>query len=95
MDIVSAIFETRDCLTEIMIEDGEAILKGTTIMKIKGAANSILEVERVALNILARMSGIATETNKLSEKISKYFDQIGIGNKIKVSLFGFKTTNNS
>ena len=50
------------------MNEGEPIQKGTTIMEIKGSVNSILEIERVTLNILARMSGIATETRKLSEK---------------------------
>ena len=68
MNIIKAVFESRNCLTDIMVNEGDPIQKGTTIMEIKGSVNSILEVERVTLNILARMSGIATETRKLSEK---------------------------
>ena len=68
MNIIKAVFESRNCSTDIMVKEGDPIQKGTTIMEIKGSVNSILEVERVALNILARMSGIATETRKLSEK---------------------------
>lgn len=68
MNIIKTIFESRNCVTEIMVNEGEPIQKGTTIMEIKGSVNSILEIERVTLNILARMSGIATETKKLSEK---------------------------
>ena len=68
MNIIKTIFESRNCVTEIMVNEGEPIQKGTTIMEIKGSVNSILEIERVTLNILARMSGIATETRKLSEK---------------------------
>lgn len=49
---------------EKLKEDGDKILKGEKILIIKGSAKAILKAERVALNFLQRMSGIATKTRK-------------------------------
>lgn len=51
--------------------DGEKIKTKQVLMKIFGDARTILSVERTLLNILSRMSGIATTTRKLTEKIKK------------------------
>lgn len=53
-------------------KDGDLLSKGDEIAKIKGNAVSILKAERVALNFLQRMSGIATLTNKFVQKIEGY-----------------------
>jgi nicotinate-nucleotide pyrophosphorylase (carboxylating) len=53
------------------VEDGEEIKNKQVIMKISGDARTILSVERTMLNLLARMSGIATTTRKLIEKLKK------------------------
>jgi len=42
--------------------DGETVIGGTVVMDLDGQARSILLVERTALNIIGRMSGIATRT---------------------------------
>ncbi|NMA67306.1 MAG: carboxylating nicotinate-nucleotide diphosphorylase [Clostridiaceae bacterium] len=44
--------------------DGEKVETGTLIMRISGNTRAILKAERTALNILQRMSGIATETSR-------------------------------
>ncbi|WXR62267.1 carboxylating nicotinate-nucleotide diphosphorylase [Peptostreptococcaceae bacterium AGR-M142] len=49
---------------EKLKEDGDKILKGEDVLIIKGSAKDILKAERVALNFLQRMSGIATKTRK-------------------------------
>jgi nicotinate-nucleotide pyrophosphorylase (carboxylating) len=46
--------------------DGQRIVKGERLISIKGDLRSILKVERLALNIISRMSGIATLTNDFS-----------------------------
>jgi len=53
------------------VADGEEIKNRQVIMKISGDARTILSVERTMLNLLARMSGIATTTRKLTEKLKK------------------------
>ena len=49
--------------------DGETVTAGRKIMEIRGKAKAILLAERTALNIIGRMSGIATKTNRLVRKI--------------------------
>ena len=53
------------------IVDGETASKGDIILTVKGKAKKILAGERLSLNFLARMSGIATETRMLVEKCKK------------------------
>lgn len=55
---------------ESQLEDCDRIVKGQVIATISGNARSILSSERVALNFLMRMSGIATYTAKFAELIS-------------------------
>ncbi len=51
----------------ILQPDGAALTGGETIIEIRGAARSILTAERVALNFLQRLSGIATLTRQFVE----------------------------
>jgi nicotinate-nucleotide pyrophosphorylase (carboxylating) len=53
------------------VADGEQFRKGQTIMKISGDARTVLAVERTILNLISRMSGIATTTKGLTEKLRK------------------------
>lgn len=55
---------------EVFIEEGLNVLKGDIIAEISGNAASILAGERISLNILQRISGIATLTRAYAEKIS-------------------------
>jgi len=48
---------------EIFIPDGSQVVSGALLMRIEGAARSILTAERTALNFLQRLSGIATLTS--------------------------------
>ncbi|MCJ7726268.1 MAG: carboxylating nicotinate-nucleotide diphosphorylase [Acidimicrobiia bacterium] len=47
---------------EILVADGSAVAAGTVVAEISGPARAILSAERVALNLLGRMCGIATLT---------------------------------
>ncbi|WP_297420983.1 carboxylating nicotinate-nucleotide diphosphorylase [Thermococcus sp.] len=49
--------------------DGGEVGKGEVILELEGNARAILLVERTALNVMGRMSGIATEVRKLVEKV--------------------------
>ena len=53
------------------VADGEEIKNGQAIMKISGDARTILSAERTMLNLLSRMSGIATTARGLTEKLKK------------------------
>ncbi len=49
---------------EVLIPDGERLKLGDTVATITGSVVSILKAERVALNFLGRLSGIASETDR-------------------------------
>lgn len=53
-------------------KDGDAIHKGDKLADIEGPARWVLMGERLALNYIQRMSGIATETNKYQKAIGEY-----------------------
>ena len=59
------VFKKMGVATEFRVKDGDFVKKFTVVGLIKGSASSILKGERLALNIIGRMSGIATETKKL------------------------------
>ncbi|HEX5177239.1 MAG TPA: carboxylating nicotinate-nucleotide diphosphorylase, partial [Chthoniobacteraceae bacterium] len=52
---------------KIIRSDGERVKRGATVMDLQGSARSILTGERVALNFLQRLSGIATLTRRYVE----------------------------
>ncbi|MEX2751972.1 MAG: carboxylating nicotinate-nucleotide diphosphorylase [Candidatus Freyarchaeota archaeon] len=54
-----------------LVKDGEKVTKGQTVAELTGPARSILLGERTALNIMMRMSGIATETSKIVDLAKK------------------------
>lgn len=53
-------------------KDGDRFRKGDTLAELKGPAGELLRVERTGLNILERMSGIATQTRKIVDLASPY-----------------------
>ncbi len=63
------VFKLKGCNAKIVKKDGSAIKPNQTVMIITGNAGKVLTCERTALNILTRMSGIATQTNELVKKI--------------------------
>jgi len=50
--------------------EGDAFRAGDAILQIEGSAKAVLSAERVALNILQRLSGIATKTKRMVSKIA-------------------------
>ena len=61
-----------------LVRDGDRVRKGQTVMELSGSARAILSAERTVLNIMMRMSGIATETSKLVEATKKVNPKIRI-----------------
>jgi len=51
------------------VKDGDNVPAGTVIAEVQGEGRDILTAERTVLNILMRMSGIATETNRIVRRI--------------------------
>ena len=54
---------------EVLIGDGAEVKKGDIAMVVTGKVRSLLQTERLMLNIMQRMSGIATMTHKYVEKL--------------------------
>jgi len=59
-----------------LIEDGDKVDKGEIIVKIKGSFRALLTGERLALNFLQRMSGIATMTSKYVTAVKEFKTEI-------------------
>ena len=64
--IVNRLLEKHfnECKIYWCVKEGEEVEKGQVILEIKGVAKEILKVERIMLNILGNLSGIATNTKK-------------------------------
>ncbi len=58
-----------DLVAEILIPDGTPVRKGDIAMVVSGSQYSILVAERLVLNIMQRMSGIATITHRISASL--------------------------
>lgn len=55
----------RSLKVDVFMNDGDRIKKGDIVLHVEGKAQSILTAERLVLNCMQRMSGIATATSKL------------------------------
>jgi len=55
--------------TQILLQDGAAIQPGDIVFYVEGSAQSILKAERLVLNCMQRMSGIATKTHQIVELV--------------------------
>lgn len=77
-EVFKAVFEilSGDVKIKFYKKDGDKIQKGDKIADLEGPAKYLLMGERVALNYIQRMSGIATETNKYQEAIKPYSAKI-------------------
>lgn len=72
MDVYERVFKLLDeeTVVEKYVKDGEAVKKGQLMAKVKGDIRVLLSGERVALNYLQRMSGIATYTNQVASLLA-------------------------
>lgn len=61
---------------EIFIQDGAAVKKGDIVFQVTGKSISILTAERLALNFMQRMSGIATFTHKVTKQTEGFSTKI-------------------
>jgi nicotinate-nucleotide pyrophosphorylase (carboxylating) len=59
------VFERAGAKMDLLVRDGDHVKQSTSVATVRGSARSILLGERLALNIIGRMSGIATETKGL------------------------------
>lgn len=68
---VCILFELAKCRAKGLVREGSLVKPNTSIITVEGNAKAILSAERTALNILMRMSGIATETRRFVDEVKK------------------------
>jgi nicotinate-nucleotide pyrophosphorylase (carboxylating) len=96
VQIIKTILDERNIKVNVLIEDGLEIDEKDVILEFEGNAQSILSLERTCLNLMMRMSGIATMTSKIIAKVRTINDKIiiagtrktspGIGNFDKIAI---------
>jgi nicotinate-nucleotide pyrophosphorylase (carboxylating) len=67
----SKVFTILGCTVKLLVKDGSIVKSGTPVLQVNGFCGAILKGERTALNILMRMSGIATVTESVLSKARK------------------------
>ena len=74
LSLASLVFKLQDKNIKFkpLISEGKLVKKGKAIARIQGRAKSILTAERVALNFLSFLSGIATKTRRFVEEVKPY-----------------------
>ena len=71
-------FNLLKCSAQGLIMEGDSVEEDTIVIKVSGKARSILKAERTSLNILGRMSGVATETNKMVKEARRANQKIRV-----------------
>jgi nicotinate-nucleotide pyrophosphorylase (carboxylating) len=71
VDMAQRIFHRFDpsLQVEVLIEDGAEVKKGDIAMYVSGSVRSLLQTERLMLNVMQRMSGIATMTRRYAKQL--------------------------
>lgn len=78
---VSWFYRKHRLEVNVCIKDGEEALEGETILEVQGGQKDILATERIGLNVLQRMSGVATETKHLTDLLKGYNTRIAATRK--------------
>lgn len=78
IELAKKIFTRIDVSLEYIphLKDGDAIQKGDRVFDVKGSDISILTAERLVLNFMQRLSGIATQSRKISDLLKGYHTTI-------------------
>ncbi len=66
------VMNDKDCVITTFREDGDKVKGGDIAMEVKGNAQALLKSERLLLNIMQRLSGIATVTSKAVQLVKDY-----------------------
>ncbi len=68
------VFKTVDSATDVQAvhSDGDAVVAGDVVIELRGRARSILKAERVALNFLQRLCGVATLTRQFVDAVGNH-----------------------
>jgi nicotinate-nucleotide pyrophosphorylase (carboxylating) len=74
VDVAQQVFHFAETGTQFSVfkKDGEAMHNGETAFEVEAHIHTILKCERLVLNCMQRMSGIATLTHQYTEKLKGY-----------------------
>ncbi len=72
VDLAVEVFRrvNAELVVRAVVEDGEALVAGDTVLEISGSTRGMLTGERVALNFLQRLSGVATLTRRFVDALA-------------------------
>lgn len=62
--VAAVVFEAMDVQYEAKVQDGERVVPGQVLISVSGRTRAVLRAERMALNLLTHLSGIATATRQ-------------------------------
>lgn len=71
LEEAAILFDSQGVLMELNVKDGCEVDRGTVLASLEGPARAILLVERTALNIIGRMSGIASMTHRMQSVLDR------------------------
>ncbi|MDO5850442.1 MAG: carboxylating nicotinate-nucleotide diphosphorylase [Methanobacteriaceae archaeon] len=83
--IIRDLFLEYDIDVLSSMNDGDKIKKEDLLLEIKGNARTILRLERTALNLLMRMSGVATATDRVVSKVKSVNSNVRIAGTRKTA----------
>ena len=78
IEIIKSLFLEYGIEVISSMNDGDEIAEGDVILELSGNARTILTLERTALNLLMRMCGVATSTNRVAGKVREVNPKIRI-----------------
>ncbi|MFX0120900.1 MAG: carboxylating nicotinate-nucleotide diphosphorylase [Candidatus Hodarchaeota archaeon] len=85
LDFTKILLRFLDIEVSSLFNDGDVIRKGDIIMQLRGLSRDILVSERTILNLLMRLSGIATQTRKLVDRVKNLGHDIIIASTRKTT----------
>src|ERR671915_2274506 len=85
LEEAKTVFDICGCNAQPALRDGSAVRKGDIVMNIIGEARSVLKAERTALNLVMRMSGIATITRAFVTLVQQSDPEIKIAGTRKTA----------
>lgn len=85
IEVINGMFEEYGIDILSSMDDGDKIKKGDILLELEGNTRKILLLERTALNLLMRMSGVATKTNRIVKSVNEINDKIRVAGTRKTA----------
>jgi len=79
------VFKEMGLEVKFLVRDGDSVTAGTKVLRVQGPASALLTAERLALNFIMMMSGIATSTRTLVDKARKVNPKVRIAGTRKTT----------